>query len=171
MLNKTFLINIIIIPVLIVAQVFIFNNIFFFHKYNPIVYIIWVIFYPYNKAETYWFLIFAFLLGLGVDFFMDTGGVNAFATTLIAYIRNPLIRYISDLQKEMKLFNFSDLNFIQFLFYFIFIIIIHHLSLFILESFKISMLIMSIKDALITSAFSFLFILIIYAFIKNKIQK
>lgn len=171
MLNKTFFINIIIIPVLILAQVFIFNNIFFFHKYSPIIYIIWVIFYPYNKSESHWFLIFAFLLGFGEDCLMDTGGVNAFSTILIAYIRNPVIRYISDLQKEMKLFHFSDLNLVQFLTYFIFIILVHHLSLFILESLKISMFIMAVKDALITSLFSFLFILIFYAFIKNRLEK
>ncbi|WP_295810306.1 hypothetical protein [uncultured Apibacter sp.] len=104
-----------------------------------------------------------------MDCFMDTGGVNAFSSVLIAYIRNFIIRYISDMHREMKLLKFSDLNFIQLTSYIIVIILIHHLSLFILESFKISMILDVIKDALITSVFSFLFIIILYAFFKNKI--
>ncbi len=171
MLNKTFLNNILIIPILILIQIFVFNNIFFFHKYNPIIYIIWIIFYPYDKSDKYWFLIFSFLLGFGIDCFMDTGGVNAFSSVLIAYLRNPVIRYVSDLNKEMKLFHFSDLNIIQLFSYLIVTIVIHHLCLFILESFKLSMFIMVVKDAMITAVFSFLFILIIYTFFKNKIEK
>ncbi|PQL90255.1 rod shape-determining protein MreD [Apibacter sp. wkB309] len=169
MLNRYTLINLILIPILLLLQVFVFNNIYFFHKYNPIIYIIWIIFYPYDKSFNYLFLIFSFLLGFGIDCFMDTGGVNAFSSVLISYIRNTVLRYISDLDREMKILNFSDLNFLQLLSYIIIIILIHHLSLFILESFKISMILDVIEDALITSVFSFLFIIIIYAFFKNKI--
>lgn len=169
MLNRYTLINLILIPILLLLQVFVFNNIYFFHKYNPIIYIIWIIFYPYDKSFNYLFLIFSFLLGFGIDCFMDTGGVNAFSSVLISYIRNTVLRYISDLDREMKILNFSDLNFLQLLSYIIIIISIHHLSLFILESFKISMILDVIEDALITSVFSFLFIIIIYAFFKNKI--
>ncbi len=153
------------------AQVFVFNNIFFFHKYNPIIYIIWIIFYPYNKSDKYWFLVFSFILGFGVDCFMDTGGINAFACVLIAYIRNPIIRYVSDLHKEMKLFHFSDLNILQLTSYIYLVIILHHLCLFLLEGFKLSIFLIIVKDALITSAFSFLFIIILYAFIKNKVSR
>lgn len=169
MLNRYTLINLILIPILLLLQVFVFNNIYFFHKYNPIIYIIWIIFYPYDKSFNYLFLIFSFLLGFGIDCFMDTGGVNAFSSVLISYIRNTVLRYILDLDREMKILNFSDLNFLQLLSYIIIIILIHHLSLFILESFKISMILDVIEDALITSVFSFLFIIIIYAFFKNKI--
>lgn len=169
MLNRYTLINLILIPILLLLQVFVFNNIYFFHKYNPIIYIIWIIFYPYDKSFNYLFLIISFLLGFGIDCFMDTGGVNAFSSVLISYIRNTVLRYISDLDREMKILNFSDLNFLQLLSYIIIIILIHHLSLFILESFKISMILDVIEDALITSVFSFLFIIIIYAFFKNKI--
>lgn len=169
MLNRYTLINLILIPILLLLQVFVFNNIYFLHKYNPIIYIIWIIFYPYDKSFNYLFLIFSFFLGFGIDCFMDTGGVNAFSSVLISYIRNTVLRYISDLDREMKILNFSDLNFLQLLSYIIIIILIHHLSLFILESFKISMILDVIEDALITSVFSFLFIIIIYAFFKNKI--
>ncbi|MDR2121588.1 MAG: hypothetical protein LBP34_00545 [Flavobacteriaceae bacterium] len=103
---------------------------------------------------------------------MDTGGVNAFSSVLVAYLRNFIIRYVSDLRKEMKFFNFSDLNIIQLTSYILLIILIHHLCLFILESMKFSMMFMVIKDALITAVFfSFLFIIIIYAFFKNKVEK
>lgn len=169
MLNRYTLINLILIPILLLLQVFVFNNIYFFHKYNPIIYIIWIIFYPYDKSFNYLFLIFSLLLGFGIDCFMDTGGVNAFSSVLISFIRNTVLRYISDLDREMKILNFSDLNFLQLLSYIIIIILIHHLSLFILESFKISMILDVVEDALITSVFSFLFIIIIYAFFKNKI--
>jgi hypothetical protein len=101
---------------------------------------------------------------------MDTGGVNAFASVLIAQIRNPLIRSISGLQKGMKLFHFSDLNFMQFVIYVFVMVLVHHLAVSLLEGFKFSVLPASLQEMLITSVFSFLFIVIIYVFLKNKIN-
>ena len=39
-------------------------------------------------------LIISFLLGLSIDFFSDSGGINAAATLFIAYIRLPILSAI-----------------------------------------------------------------------------
>ncbi|MDR3273279.1 MAG: rod shape-determining protein MreD [Flavobacteriaceae bacterium] len=170
MLNRILFINIFNLAVLVLVQIFVFNNMYFFHRYAPLIYIVWIIFYPYKESDNLFFLIFSFILGLSVDLFMDTGGVNAFASVLIAQIRNPLIRSISGLQKGMKLFHFSDLNFMQFVIYVFVMVLVHHLAVSLLEGFKFSVLPASLQEMLITSVFSFLFIVIIYVFLKNKIN-
>ena len=170
MLNRVFFLNILNIAILMLAQVFVFNNMHFFHQYIPIIYIFWIIFYPYENSDGLLFLVLSFLLGVSVDLLMDTGGVNAFASVLIAQIKNPLIRYFSGLQREMKIFHFSDFSFIQFVSYVVVMVIIHHSALFLLDGFKISNLLVSLEEVLITAGFSFLFIIIIYVFFKNMIH-
>lgn len=174
MLNKSFIYNLFIIPLLILVQVFVFNNMYFTisnHKYIPIIYIIWIIFFPYGKSDKFFFLIFCFLLGFGIDCFLDTGGVNAFASVLIGYLRTPIILYISDLNKELKLLRFSDLNIIQLLLYILILIFIHHFSLFLLEVFKLSQIIYVLKETAITTVYSFIYIIIFYIFFKNNFEK
>ena len=71
------------------VQVLIFNRIALFHVAIPIVFIYFIIRLPINLKLPYVFT-FAFLLGLLIDIFSDTPGVNALACTLIAAIRKPI---------------------------------------------------------------------------------
>lgn len=59
-----------------------------------------------------------FLLGLSVDFFSDSGGINAAAAVFIAYIRLPLLKGIlrkSDF--DYVLFNLRSIAFPKALFF------------------------------------------------------
>ena len=67
-------------------QVFVFNNILFFEYINPFLYIVFVFLFPVRELRFY-FLLMAFLLGLFIDVFSDSGGIHAFSTLTIAYIR------------------------------------------------------------------------------------
>ena len=73
----------------VLVQALIFNRIILFHVAVPIVFIYFIIRLPINLKLPYVFT-FAFLLGLTVDIFSDTPGVNALACTLIAAIRKPI---------------------------------------------------------------------------------
>lgn len=70
----------------IIAQVLIFNKIILFQVAVPIVFIYFIIRLPINLKLTYVFFL-SFLLGLIIDIFSDTPGVNALACTLISAIR------------------------------------------------------------------------------------
>ena len=54
---------------------------------------LFVIVYPFRKDRGI-FLFLCFLLGLLIDFFQNSGGINAAALLFIGYIRLPLLKSI-----------------------------------------------------------------------------
>lgn len=77
--------------VLVLAQAILFNRLDIFGVAVPLVFIYWIIKLPVN-LNLNWTLIFSFLLGLSVDIFSDTPGMNALSCTLIAGLRLPILR-------------------------------------------------------------------------------
>ena len=94
--------------ILVLLQVFVLNNILLFGYINPYIYIAFVFFYPL-KNERFLFLTLAFLLGLSIDVFSDSGGINAFATLFIAFIRLFFVRLIfKKTEIDYPLFKIQD---------------------------------------------------------------
>lgn len=77
--------------VLAVAQVLVFNHLCLFNVAVPLVFIYFIIKLPVNLPVN-WAMTFSFLLGLTVDIFSNTQGMNALACTILAAIRLPLLR-------------------------------------------------------------------------------
>lgn len=73
----------------VLVQALIFNKIVLFHVAVPIVFIYFIIRLPINLNLPYLFTL-SFLLGLTVDIFSDTPGVNALACTIIAALKTPI---------------------------------------------------------------------------------
>lgn len=169
MFNKDFLINLIKIIVLALLQVFVFNHINFLDSYQPYVYIVFVLFYSPNQNK-YALLILAFLLGLMIDTLEYTGGIHAFALTLIAFFRGGIIKVLAGKQDyEMEFFSFKSFSFIQWLFYLVILILLHNFILFFLENFKIQGLAPLAINALINSALTLVFVFIYKILFKNKV--
>lgn len=77
--------------VLVIAQVVVFNHLCLFNVAVPLVFIYFIIKLPVNLPVN-WAMTVAFLLGLTVDIFSNTQGMNALACTIIAAMRLPLLR-------------------------------------------------------------------------------
>lgn len=77
--------------VVAVAQVVVFNHLCLFNVAIPLVFIYFIIKLPVNLPVN-WAMTFSFLLGLAVDIFSNTQGMNALACTIVAAIRLPLLR-------------------------------------------------------------------------------
>jgi rod shape-determining protein MreD len=86
MISRNLFTDVLLIAMLVTLQIFLFNRIDIAGKYTPVIYIIFVLFYPFYR-NLYIFLSASFILGLSIDAFLGTWGINAFATTLIAYFR------------------------------------------------------------------------------------
>ncbi len=139
---------------LVFLQILIFNNIYFLGYINPAIYIAFVLLYPLKK-ERGSFLFLSFLIGLTIDIFSNTGGVNAAATLFIAYIRISILNFI--LRKndyDYILFKLKSLSLIK-IFSFIFILtFIHQFIIYSLESFYLKDILSSSLKALYASIFS-----------------
>jgi hypothetical protein len=158
--------------ILILAQVLLFNNIRLFGYLNPIIYIVFIFVYPLKKEKGF-FLFLSFLLGLSIDVFTDSGGSNAAATLLIAFIRLSVIKIIeSNFEIDFILFNIKKLSFIQSVTYIFSLTTIHHLLLFFLEYYKTKDFISILTTSLQTSIFSTIIIgFIIQLTIKNNVHE
>lgn len=145
---------------LLFLQVFVLNNILLFGYINPYLYVAFVIFFPLKK-ERYLFLFLSFLLGLCIDFFTDSGGINAFALLFIAYLRLFLVRVIfKKTEQDYLLFNLFSEPFGKVFNYVIILIVIHHFILFSLINFSLqnfsNVLINTILSSIFTSVLFFL---------------
>ena len=88
-MNKEILKLAVLFIVMLLAQVLICNHIAIFNLAVPIIFIYFIIRLPMSIGKGLLFTL-AFLMGLGVDIFADTAGVNALACTLLAGIRQPV---------------------------------------------------------------------------------
>lgn len=168
MISRTLFTDILMILLLIALQIFVLNRITLFGKYTPVLYPVFIMFYPFFRNK-YQFLALSFLLGLGIDAFLYTWGINAFATTAIAYFRTLIFRTSTDTSTDF--FSFQSLQYSQYLFFIFSSIFLHQLLVQFVEFFKLSRFFEISINVLATSAISFIFILM-YALafkIKQKV--
>lgn len=143
---------------LVLLQVLIFNNVNLFGYINPYIYILFVIYYPLKKEKGL-FLIVSFLLGLMIDIFSDSGGVNAAATLFIAYIRLPVLSAIlGKTDFDYVLFNLRSIAFSKALIYISILSFIHHFIIFLLSYFSFSTIVDVFIKTILTSVFSIVLI-------------
>lgn len=140
---------------LLFLQVLILNNILLLGYVNPYLYIIFVAVYPFNAR--FLFLTTAFLLGLSVDFFTNSGGAHAFATVFIAYIRIYVFQKIfQKLELEFDFFNLNQESLGKRFNYIAVLTFIHHFILFFLINFSFSNLPKILINTLLSGSFTLL---------------
>jgi len=121
---------------LVVLQVFLFKNIGYYNLGTPFPYILFILLLPVG-IPNFLLYVLAFSMGLTVDAFYDTPGVNAAACAALAWARIVFLRVT--LQTEYHEANMTPLwGSVPFGWYFLYISLLtlfHHLVLFLLESF------------------------------------
>jgi rod shape-determining protein MreD len=154
---------------LVLLQVLVLNHINLFGYLNPMVYIVWVVLFPIRKNKNS-FLILSFLLGLSIDFFSDSGGINAAATLFIAFIRLPILKIV--LKKtdfDFLLFNLRAISFGKAFLFISVLTITHHFIIFSLEYFSLNSFTTIISNTILTSFITIIIsILGIILFTKKK---
>ena len=168
-MNNLILSNTVRFIILVLLQVLILNNVNLFGYLNPLVYITWIFLFPIKKNKSL-FLITSFFLGISIDFFSNSGGVNAAATVFIAFIRLPILKAV--LRKtdfDYLLFNIRSISFDKIFLYIATLTIIHHFILFSLEYFSSNAFTTIISTTFFTSIFTIIVILLgIFLFVKKK---
>jgi rod shape-determining protein MreD len=153
---------------LVLLQTLLLNNIYFFGYINPNLYILFVFLYPI-KTKRSLFLVVSFLLGLSIDLFSNTGGLNAAATLLSAYVRFPILKLIlNSKDTDFKFFNLNQEPFLKVISYVAILTFIHHLSLFSLEYFNIKEIRTIFHKTTTNSIFTILLIIISIYLTKKK---
>lgn len=137
--------------VCVLLQVLIFNKVILFHVAVPMVFIYFIVRLPVDLKLSYVFTL-SFLLGLAVDIFSDTPGVNALACTLLAALRLPV--YFAYMTRDDNTVRLTPCVFTMGIFeyskYLLSCIVIYCLMAFSIEYFSFA----NVKDIVIMTAAS-----------------
>ncbi|MGS2725081.1 rod shape-determining protein MreD [Psychroserpens sp. BH13MA-6] len=159
--------NIVRFVVLILAQALVFNHINFMGYINPYPYILFILLFPVNNNRTL-FIFLSFMLGLFVDIFSDSGGINAAACVLIAFIRPTVLKFAFGMIYEHQTIKFNNTEFGNRVIYFTILTLTHHLMMFLLEIFNISNIILLLQKTLFSSIFTIILCILISILFSNK---
>ncbi|MBD5229933.1 MAG: rod shape-determining protein MreD [Bacteroidales bacterium] len=120
------------------AQVIVFNHICLFGYAVPLVFIYLIIKLPMTMSIN-WVLTVSFLLGLTIDIFSDTQGMNSLACTLLGVLRRPVLRLYFPREEEMSMPmpSFRSLGVAVYLKYVFSISLIYCALFFMIESFSL----------------------------------
>ncbi len=178
---NVYLKNILRFLMILVLQVLILNNIILYWfaepagtQFVPFVYPLFLLLLPFETPV--WVLLFSgFCLGATVDMFMNTAGIHACATVLIAYLRTNVLnalmpRNLSEYINQQP--SIKNMGWMPFLVYSGFLILLHHLVYFSIESWSVVSVGAVLLKVGASSATSMLFILVyILLFTRQSVSR
>lgn len=167
-------INIVRFILLVFIQIFIVNNIDFGslnYLVSPIVYISFIFTLPVN-LNRFLLLLLAFVLGLTIDFFLDSYGVHASACVLIAYLKPRFTNQMETQNTFQTTYNLSVhmVDTIQYLVYLSSLTAIFFFWLFLLEEFSFVRLHYILIKTILSTIISVLFMIVGQFLFFNKPQ-
>jgi uncharacterized membrane protein YwzB len=167
---NVYLKNILRFCVILLLQVLILNKITLrwwnepsgFPIFIPYVYPLFILLLPF-ETPVWGLLIIGFVLGTTVDTFMNTAGMHACATVLIAYLRTNVLsallpRNLSEYTNQHP--SIKSMGWMPFLVYSAFLIILHHLVFFSIELWNLSNIGFLLLKVAASSVTSMLFIIV-----------
>ncbi len=153
MRNNETLVQIVRFLTLVMAQVFILNQINFLGYINPYLYPLFILVFPLTGNKSLLILL-SFVLGLTIDMFSDSGGVHAAACVFIAWIRPFVLKYSFGVSYELNTLKISTAPLSKQLVYIFSMVFFHHLVLFSMEIFNASHILLILKSTLFSGIFS-----------------
>jgi rod shape-determining protein MreD len=164
-MSSTVIINIARFIILLLLQVVVFNRIDLFGLADPYPYILFIILYPVNGNRAI-LLVSAFIMGLFIDMFTNSGGVHAAASLVLAYIRPSIFKFSFGLSYEYQTIKINDKLSPERFSFILISVVIHHLILYLLEVFRLSFLLDSLLRMFIATLFTLTLCIIIIYLIK-----
>lgn len=167
-MNSTLLVNISRFILLLAVQIAIFNNMNFLGYIIPLPYILFIILYPVNGNRS-GLLLASFLLGLTMDLFSNSGGIHATACLVLAFVRPTIFKFSFGVSYEYQTIKLNDVLTPERFSFILMSVVIHHITLFILEAFQVSFFWDILLRTVLSTVFTIIScIIIIYLIKPNK---
>lgn len=155
----------VIFILLILFQGLILNNIGFGGYINPFLYVIFILMLPFETPK--WLvLVSGFVIGIAIDSFLNTLGMHTSATVFMAFARGYLLKLIEPrggYEFNTKP-NIQHMGLTWYLLYACILVLLHHLFLFYIESFKLSQFFSTFGRAIASTFFTMILVLIVQLF-------
>ncbi len=157
--------------VLILLQLIVLNNIQLYGYLNPYLYVLFVLQLPFRISNTL-AMVLAFLMGIIMDLFANTGGIHAAALVATTFTRPFLLSILNPAEEyeEVEEPNIWELGTGWFLAYMSIGILFHHTLLFFLEIMSFSQIGFTVGRILSSSIITLVLVLL-YGFIFHKPSK
>jgi rod shape-determining protein MreD len=141
------------------------NNIHLFKLVTPFIYIYVFLKFPVDMTRSS-VIFMSFLLGFAIDIFSNTFGMHAAACSFAGFIRRPLLERFVDIKDlpEGSIPSYKLFGFGKFIRYVFILTVLHHVALFVVESFTFFQPLMMIVRMTSAIFLSSLLILITEAF-------
>ncbi len=155
--------------VLVLAQIFIFNNIQFSGYINPFIYVLFILLLPFETPK-WMLLVSGMLLGLTMDIFSDTLGMHTIATLFMAFLRPYVLNIISprDGYESGTFPRASYYGINWFTRYAAILILAHHFILFYIEIFRVGNFFSTLLRVILSSIFTLGFIVLSQFFVYRR---
>ena len=152
---------------LILAQVLLFNQMNIFGFVNPMLYLLFLVIYPFDLNQTFYIFI-GFVLGFFIDFLSQTGGAHTIASLSVSYLRPIIMKYSYGLTSERPKSIITDPRKTNNFVFLLIFISVHHLIYFAIAYFSVDAFLLIIKNSLLTMIFSLILILLISSLYRVK---
>lgn len=159
-MNNNILVGLLRFAGLVLLQVLIFSRMNFLGQINPMVYILFLYWYPVRENRTA-LLGIAFLLGFAIDLFTDSLAMHTVASLTAAYFRPAIMRFVFGVNLEFQNFRLSASTRVQKVTFLALLIGIHHLVFYTLEIFSLTNLLLILKRVVLNGLGTFVFALLL----------
>ncbi len=161
--------NIFRFVILVLIQVFIFNNIRISGFIIPYIYILYILLLPF-ETPGWVLLILGFALGLSIDLFMDTLGMHTVSTVFMAFLRPQVLAFIEprDGYETGSKPRITYYGLTWFLKYAGILVFAHHFVLFYIEIFRFGNFFLTFFRVILSTAITLLLIIISQYFVFRR---
>jgi len=122
--------------VLVLVQTLVLNNIHFFRIATPFLYVYFIIKLPVGFSSVQ-ITVLSFLLGLAIDILSNTPGMHTAACVFTGFARPQIIKLMESGLPEYIYPSYENFGYGGFIRFALVIVVLHHLSLFLIESLAI----------------------------------
>jgi len=150
---------------LILFQGLILNNVEFGGYIVPFLYVFFILALPF-ETPSWMVLLFGFFLGIFIDSFTSTLGMHTAANVFMAFCRSYLLKLMAPRGGyEINLRpNVQSMGLTWYLLYASILVLLHHLFLFYIESFKFTQFFYTLGRAFASAFFTIVLVLIVQLF-------
>lgn len=122
---------------LVLLQVLILNNVHIAGYATPFVYVYFILRLESNTSRNA-AMLWGFVLGLCIDMFSNTPGMNAAATVMLAFVRPLFLRLFTPRDSQEIVPSMKNLGFSPYIKYLLVAVFTHHMMLFTIAFFSFS---------------------------------
>jgi len=161
--------NLLRFVILLLVQIFFFNNIEIGNYINPYIYILFIILLPF-ATPAWMILISAFIMGLSMDIICETMGMHTSASVFMAFARPYILSFFAphDGYEAGSLPGVYYYGVAWFVKYAVIMVLVHHLFLFYAEMFKMHDFFATLLRVILSTLFSSALIIISQYFVFRK---